>query len=135
MQFWKMFQKFWLLLNINFAFLKNFLKIQCAYSLTYLAITTCYRSWLQLICGAIHHELFDPKLGRASLSATSTTWLRFEDFTNWVGAIHTSDMTQLSKTLYFNTLHYVDIIVYVVQLLVPSYAPFSSVAERSITLT
>ena len=27
------------------------------YLLTYLAITTCYRSWPQLICGAIHHEL------------------------------------------------------------------------------
>ena len=51
-----------------------------------------------------------------------------------VGAIHTSDMTQPS-TLYFNTLHYVDVIVYIVQLLVPSYAPFSSIAERSINLT
>ena len=55
--------------------------------------------------------------------------------TNWVGAIHTSDMTQPSKTLYFNTLHYVDVIGYIVQLLVPSYAPFSSVAERYINLT
>ena len=27
------------------------------YLLTYLAITTCYRSWPQLICGAIRHEL------------------------------------------------------------------------------
>ena len=25
--------------------------------LTYLAITTCYRSWPQLICGAIQYEL------------------------------------------------------------------------------
>ena len=25
--------------------------------LTYLALTTCYRSWPQLICGAIHREL------------------------------------------------------------------------------
>ena len=50
--------------------------------------------------------------------------LRVEEFTNKVGAIHTSDMTQPSKTLYFNTLHYVDVIVYIVQLLVPSYALF-----------
>ena len=117
------------------------------YLLTYLAITTCYRSWPQLICGAIHHELLQlggypafldshqPVLsnaGRPSLFATN--WLWFEDFTNWVEAIHTSDMTQPSKTLYFNTLHYVDVIVYIVQLLVPSYALFSSVAERSINL-
>ena len=27
------------------------------YLRTYLAITTCCRSWPQLICGAIHHEL------------------------------------------------------------------------------
>ena len=27
------------------------------YLLTYVAITTCYRSWPQLICGAIRHEL------------------------------------------------------------------------------
>ena len=27
------------------------------YLLTYLAITTCYRSWPELICGAIRHEL------------------------------------------------------------------------------
>ena len=122
-------------------------------SLTYLAITTCYRSWPHLICGAIRHELlelganfgypiseilinqFGPTLGRPSLSAATTICLRFEDFTNWVGAIHTSDMTQPSKSLYFNTLHYVDVIVYIVQLLVPSYAPFSSIAERSINLT
>ena len=75
-------------------------------------------------------NLFGPTLGRPSLSATTTTWLRFEDFTNWVGAIHTSDMTQPSITLYFNTLDYVDVIVYIVQLLVPSYAPFSSIAEK-----
>ena len=124
------------------------------YFIAYLPITTCYRSWPHLICGAIHYELlqqlaaisntqrcqilihlFDPTLARPSLSATTTTWLRFEDFTNWVGAIDTSDMTQSSKTLYFNTLHDFDVIVYIVQLLVPSYAPFSSVAERSINLT
>ena len=64
------------------------------------------------------HQPVWPNAGRPSLSATSTTWLRFEEFTNWVGAIHTSDMTQPSKTLYFNTLHYVDVIVYIVQLLV-----------------
>ena len=27
------------------------------YLLTYVGITTCYRSWPQLICGAIDHEL------------------------------------------------------------------------------
>ena len=43
--------------------------------------------------------------------------------------------SQPKKTLYLDTLHYVDVIVYIVQLLVPSYAPFSSVAERSINLT
>ena len=62
-------------------------------------------------------------------------WPRFADFTNCVGAIHTSDMTQPSKTLYFNTLHYVDVIVCIVQLLLLSYAPFSSIAERPINLT
>ena len=118
--------------------------------LTYLAITICFRSWPQLICGAIRYELLQlgPNFGypafldshqpvwpnaRTSLSATSSTC--FEDFTNWVGAIYTSDMTQPSTTLYFKTLHYVDVIVYIVQLLVPSYAPFSSDAERSINLT
>ena len=53
---------------------------------------------------------------------------------NWVGAIHTSDMIQPSKTLHFNTLHHVDVIVYSVQLLVQSYASCSSIAERSINL-
>ena len=43
--------------------------------------------------------------------------------------------SQPKKTLYLDTLHYVDVIVYIVQLLVPSYAPFSSVAERCINLT
>ena len=33
------------------------LKPSHAYLLTYLAITTYYRSWPQLICGAIYHEL------------------------------------------------------------------------------
>ena len=96
--------------------------------LTYLAITTCYRSWPQLICGAIRHvaawrQFRIPSVLRFSSTclaqrwegrpATTTTWLRFEDFMNWVGAIHTSDMTQPSKTLYFNMLHYVDVIVYI----------------------
>ena len=44
-------------------------------------------------------------------------------------------MTQPSKILHFNTLHYVDVIVYIAQLLVPSYAPFFSFAEKSINLT
>ena len=30
---------------------------ELTYLLTYLAITICYRSWPQLICGAIRHEL------------------------------------------------------------------------------
>ena len=64
-------------------------------------------------------HLVSPILARPSYSATSTTLCRFKNFTNWVGAIHTSDMTQPSKTLYFNTLHYVDVIVHIVQLLVP----------------
>ena len=40
--------------------------------------------------------------------------------------ITTGYMTQKSKTRY---LHYVDVIVHIVQILVPSYAPFSSVAD------
>ena len=55
-----------------------------------------------------------------SFSTTSTTCLTFEDFTNWVTAIHTSDMTQPSQTLSFNTLY--DVIVHIVLLLVPSCA-------------
>ena len=53
--------------------------------------------------------MFSTTLSRGFFFATSTTWLRFEDFTNGVGAIHTSDMTQPLKTLYFNTLYYVDV--------------------------
>ena len=89
--------------------------IQPAYLLTYLAIITCYRSWPQLICGAIHHDLL--QLGAnfgypAFLDTLTRDWptageavlvcdihLRFEDFRKWVGAIHTSNKTLYSKTL------------------------------------
>ena len=39
--------------NINW-----YKEIYFTFLLAYLAITTCYRSWPQLICGAIHLELF-----------------------------------------------------------------------------
>ena len=70
------------------------------YLLSQLAFTTYYSSWFQLIYDAIHHELlqlvanyilsqlFSPKLSRPFFAATSNTWLRFEDLTNWVAAIH-----------------------------------------------
>ena len=50
-------------------------------------------------------------------------------------SIHTSDITQALKTLYFNQFHYIDVSVYIVELLVPSYAPFSCNAKRSINVT
>ena len=75
----------------------------------------------QRCCIPIH--LFSPTLSRPSLFATSTSRFRFVDFTNWVGAIHTSASLRRCT------------IVYIVQLLVPSYAPFSSTAERFINLT
>ena len=83
----------------------------------------------------IFSHLDGPTLSRQSYSATFTTWLRFEDFTNWVGATNTKNRTQPSKTLNFNTHYYVDVIVFIVQLLVPSYEPFSYIAERSKNLT
>ena len=81
--------------------------VQLLFKLTYLLITTCCRSWPQLNYDAIHHELLQlganlwyPALSaKPSFSATSTTGLRFEDFTNWLGAIHTSGIS----TLYFNS--------------------------------
>ena len=86
-----------------------------------MAVTTCLSSWPW---DAIHHELFQLSANfgypETVVIVTFTTWLRFENFTNWVRAIHTSDVTQPSKTLYFITFHYVDVIVYIVQLLVPS---------------
>ena len=101
------------------------LKIRLTYLLTYLAITTCYRFWPQLICGAIHYDLL--QLGTnfgypAFLYSHQNVWPNADEAVlfcnfhrlaiNWVGAIHTKDMTQTSKTLYFKTLHYVDVIVY-----------------------
>ena len=123
------------------------------YLLPYLAITICYSSWPQLICDAIHHALL--QLGAnfgfpALLNSHPPVWPKAEEALLFCDFHHLAkirrlyelgcsyprmDMTQPSKTLYFNTLHYVDVIVYIIQLLVPSYGPFSSIAERSINLT
>ena len=47
------------------------------YLLTYLAITTCYRSWPRLICGAIHHGLLQLGVNfgnRAFLDSHEPVW-------------------------------------------------------------
>ena len=112
--------------------------------LTQLAITTCFRSWPQLNYDATHPQLL--KLGtyfrypaliqpQSPGRPNANQAVLFCDFHHlvfeWIGAIHTKNMILQSKTLYFNTLHYVDVIVYIVQLLILSYAPFSSIAIGS----
>ena len=109
-------------------------------------------TWPQLICGAIHHELLQlgtnfeypafldshqpvwPNAGEAVLVCDSHYLAQIRKLYE-LGWSYPYERHDPSKTLYFNTLHYVDVIVYIVQLLIPSYAPFSSIAERSTNLT
>ena len=83
---------------------------------------------MQLGANFIH--LFRPTLVRPSFSATSTS---SDSNTLWTGlelSIRAICPSHRSRCICIS----IDVFVYIVQRLVPLYAPFSSIAERSINL-